>query len=281
MMHTKTPAARRRVSAATLAVLAAGAALSAAFIQGGSFVETFDDNLLPATLETTGASPAVAGGAVVYNTDDDRGYTRTVSNYDTTGFVAEVTVTVAAGFGGHGIGFFGFGAGEANAGFFSEPATSPTIYARIGPNDFGPFVAITNGDPTNGGAENIGSTSDAGDGTHRLRITWNPTTQEFTFAIHQHYTGGPFVPTTTIGPVAVTDTFGPADSRIFFGGAGNATFDNLAVLASPGTPGQPNCLGVTRSALAREFGGLAHAATALGFANTAALQAALRAYCGA
>jgi hypothetical protein len=279
-MTMKIPAVRRHVSAATLAVLAAGAALSAAFIQGGSFAETFDNNLLPATLETTGAAPSITGGAVVHNTDFDRGYTRSVGNFDTTGFVAEVTVTVAAGFEGAGMGFFGFGAGERNFDFFDEPATSPAIYARIGPDDFGPFVAVTNGDPGNGGTENIGNASDAGDGTHRLRITWNPATQAFTFAIHQHYAGGPFVPTTTIGPVTVTDTFSPTDSRIFFGGAGNATFDNLWVLTIAGTPGQSSCLGVSRNALAREFGGLAHAASSLGFDTTAALQSALNAYCG-
>jgi hypothetical protein len=275
MMFTITPAVRRHVSAATLASVAAGV-LSAALIQGDSIAETFDDDLLPATLETTGAAPSVAGGAVVYNTDDDRGYTRTVGNYDTTGFVAEVTVTVAAGFGGEGMGFFGFGAGEPNDGFWGEPMTAPSIYARIGPDDFGPFVGITDGY-----TEHIGDTpGEAGDGTHRLRITWNPATQAFTFAIHQHYAGGPFVPTTTIGPVTVTDTFSPTDSRIFFGGAGNATFDNLWVLTIAGTPGQSSCLGVSRNALAREFGGLAHAASSLGFDTTAALQSALNAYCG-
>jgi hypothetical protein len=46
-----------------------------------------------------------------------------------------------------------------------------------------------------------------------------------------------------------------------------------------GTPGQPNCHGKSVSALARQFGGLAAAATELGFDSVQALQEAIRAFC--
>ena len=51
-----------------------------------------------------------------------------------------------------------------------------------------------------------------------------------TFAIHQDYTGGPFVPTHTFTPLSGFDNgFTSANSRIFFGGAGGLTFDDLSI----------------------------------------------------
>ncbi len=47
-----------------------------------------------------------------------------------------------------------------------------------------------------------------------------------------------------------------------------------------GTPGQANCTGVTVSTLANTYGGIAHAAKSLGYANVAALQSAVSSYCG-
>jgi hypothetical protein len=46
-----------------------------------------------------------------------------------------------------------------------------------------------------------------------------------------------------------------------------------------GTPGQPNCHGKSVSALARQFGGLATAASELGFPSVQALQEALQEFC--
>ena len=50
--------------------------------------------------------------------------------------------------------------------------------------------------------------------------------------------------------------------------------------AFAGTPGKPNCHGVTISTLARSYGGIAHAAMGLNYPSVAALQNAVRAYCG-
>lgn len=47
-----------------------------------------------------------------------------------------------------------------------------------------------------------------------------------------------------------------------------------------GTPGAPNCTGKSVSALSQGHGGLSQAASDLGFANVAALQNAIAAYCG-
>jgi len=46
-----------------------------------------------------------------------------------------------------------------------------------------------------------------------------------------------------------------------------------------GTPGRPNCHGKTVSALARQLGGLAHAAEALGFSSVDALQDVIDLFC--
>jgi hypothetical protein len=47
-----------------------------------------------------------------------------------------------------------------------------------------------------------------------------------------------------------------------------------------GTPGSANCHGQTVSELALRYGGMANAASALGFASVAGLQDAIRAFCG-
>jgi hypothetical protein len=46
-----------------------------------------------------------------------------------------------------------------------------------------------------------------------------------------------------------------------------------------GTPGSPNCHGQSVSALAQQFGGLAHAADTLGFASVKALQDTIKDFC--
>lgn len=247
--------------------------------QAKSFSETFSSTSRPATLEESNLSPIYTGGVVTFPGFGpfDRRYLRTIANYNNTSFTAEVTVTVVSGGGGSGIGFIGFGAGVPNCGFYCEPMFAPSIYARVAPDDFNPSVNVTNGP-----VEHIGYTpDDGGTGTHRLRITWDHVTKGFTFAIHRYYTGGPFVPTTTIGPVIVTDVFGATNSRIFFGGAGNVTFDDLVVFTGfAGTPGAKNCHGKSVSALAQAYGSIENAAVVLGFPSVQALQDSVRGFCG-
>jgi hypothetical protein len=47
-----------------------------------------------------------------------------------------------------------------------------------------------------------------------------------------------------------------------------------------GIPGDPNCHGVTVSALATQFGGISAAAPALGFGSVQDLQGAIKSFCG-
>lgn len=255
-----------------VAIVLPGSALA----QAASFGETFSQP--PVLLEQSGwQPPTYAGGQAIFTGPFDayRTYLRTVSGYGTTNFVAEVTVTVSSGYGGTGMAFFGLGAGEPDWGFWCEPMIAPDIYARIGPNDFLPFVGVTNGTVEHVGGDPLLG----GDGTHRLRIFWDHSTGEFTFAIHRNYTGGPFVPTLIIGPVVASDQFDGAYARIFFGGAGNVTFEDFRVLLMAGVPGEENCHGTSVAGLAHEFGGLAQAARALGFASLPELHAMLDDFC--
>jgi len=256
-----------------MAVLGIAITASVASGQFTSVAENFNNNSLPGSLEESGFSPDYVSGTVRFP-NWERRYLRTKANYNNTNFIAEVTVTILSGSGGNGMAFFGLGAGEASD-FFGEPRTSPTTYVRISPNDFyDGFAAITTSS-----VENIGTIQGAaGDGTHRVRITWDRTTKNFTVAIHKNYTGEPFSATSTIGTV-VAESFDYNNTRIFFGGAGNAVFDNLRVLALDGTPGAIDCQGRSVSGLVRQFGSINNTASALGYASVDALQKVISGFC--
>lgn len=238
-----------------------------------SLAEDFSGNTLPDTLEESGPAPVFAGGVVTFP-NDARRYLRTVANYDTTPFVAEVTVTINSGQGGgSGIVFFGLGAGEADGNFYGEPTVAPAAYARISPSDFYNFFALA----TSGGQPDY-IEGLPGSGTHRVRINWDAATSTFTIAVHPHYAGGPFVSAQTFSEV-LSEAYGPTNSRIFFGGAGDAVFDDLQIFALAGTPGAPNCNGTTVSSLANDMGGIADAAAAFGFPSVKALQLYIKSSC--
>ena len=243
-----------------------------------SFKADFNTNVLPSTLEESGPSPIYADGAVTFpdSWNESRRYLRTKANYNTTNFIAELTVTIQGGYGGPGIAFFGLGAGVAEYDFYSEPRVPPTTYTRLEPDDFGDGALSI----TTSSLENIGNIVEAaGDGTHRVRIIWDHVNRTFTVAIQKNYTGGPFSPTSTIQAV-VDESFGDINTRIFFGGAGYSVWDDLLVLALNGTPGKSNCHGQSVSGLTQQFGGMKEAASALGFASVDALQNEIRDFCG-
>ena len=85
-------------------------------------------------------------------------------------------------------------------------------------------------------------------------------------------------------PVAglMSDASGALYGATISGGAYNdGTVFKLALTATfVGVPGQANCTGQSISFFARQFGGIAHAAAALGYASVTDLQNAVRAYCG-
>ena len=72
----------------------------------------------------------------------------------------------------------------------------------------------------------------------------------------------------------------PGAFQTTFGGWVDAFVAKIADAGLAGTPGRPNCFGQSVSALARQHGGLANAAAALGFDSVQALQQAIRKFCG-
>ena len=70
---------------------------------------------------------------------------------------------------------------------------------------------------------------------------------------------------------------GPADNGPATGGVGASWVFAQPVFA--GMPGKANCHGQSVSALAKQYGGLNGAATALGYSSVSALQDAIIAFC--
>jgi streptogramin lyase len=98
--------------------------------------------------------------------------------------------------------------------------------------------------------------------------------------------------TVTTSPVTVTfslmnvGSFNPGtyNATITFtnktNGQGNTSRTAVLTVTFAGVPGSKNCHGTSVSALAKNFGGLQAAATALGYPNVDGLQKAIDAYCG-
>ncbi len=204
-----------------------------------SFNENFNPRVkAPSRLESTGNPAVFANDAANFTGHgSNRGYLRTIAgNYNTVGFQAEVTVTVTSQGEDDGSAIVWFGLGDGLAGnYYNEPVAGRAIFARLLPTEFfGPKVELNT---ANDGSDQIlaAAFGQAGDGTHRLRITWNHNTSQFTFEIQTNYVSGqPFVPTATMGPISLpAGFFDGTNAHIFIGGAGQAVFDDLHVTAKP------------------------------------------------
>jgi len=180
--------------------------------------------------------------------DWGRSYLRTIDDdYNTASFVAVVTVTIFNN-GGAGCVFFGMGVGDPFSSYYAEPRTGSHLFLRPQPDNFaaGAVVVVDQGVETGF----LGDLS--GTGTHRLQMTWDAGLEEMTFAIHQDYSGGPFVASSTFGPFNGSNNgFNGANARVFFGGTSGTTFDDLVVTVDAETVPEP----ATLSLLA--LGGLA------------------------
>jgi len=65
-------------------------------------------------------------------------------------------------------------------------------------------------------------------------MVWDATNETATFAVDQDYTGGDFVADKTFDPIDGSDNgFDLDNSKVFFGGAGGATFDDLEITGAP------------------------------------------------
>ncbi len=138
-------------------------------------------------------------------------------------FQAEVTVTIRSGAGGNGCAFLGVGSGKPNPAAYGEPTTAPSLVFRMAPNDFagGRLTVSVDGQQV--------QESQLGDGTHRLRLSWDAAKKHAWLEIHRDWkAGATFRPTTALLVPAVSAAFGEGD-RIFVGGAEGVQFADFSV----------------------------------------------------
>ncbi|MCP4852864.1 MAG: trypsin-like serine protease, partial [Fuerstiella sp.] len=107
------------------------------------------------------------------------------------------------------------------------------VQLRLGPDGF-----MLDGNGTADVKDNDAVTESlataGGSGTHRLRLVYNGGTEMATFSIDQDYTGGPFVADHTFTGIDASDnSFDLDNAKIFFGGSGNTTFDDLQITGDP------------------------------------------------
>ena len=164
--------------------------------------------------------PAFTGGARSYAVTTRGDWVRE-------NFRAEVTVTLRSGHGGNGCAFFGLGKGVADPSNYGEPTVKPALLFRVAPDDFaGGQMAIT----LNGvkAADEV----HLGDGTHRLRLSWDAARKCAWLQIHPNGNGGAgdnvFVAKETVSIAVGTVDFG-ADARLFVGGAEGVSFSSFTV----------------------------------------------------
>ncbi|MCX6928966.1 MAG: metallophosphoesterase family protein [Verrucomicrobia bacterium] len=151
--------------------------------------------------------------------DGGRSYTRTArADFAKDSFQAEVTVALKGG-GGPGCAFFGMGRGQGNPQQYQEPSTPPALFVRLAPSDFAGGVVMAS---ANGGDSNPGSAA-VGDGTHRVRLTWDAAGKRALFEIDANWDGHSFQSDSSIAIDGAQLDFGK-EARLFVGGANGVKF---------------------------------------------------------
>ena len=187
--------------------------------------------LLGATLLAAGAVWAQndksleAGGTFAFTKPGDgaRSYLRTLrSDYAKESFQAEATVTLKGG-GGAGCAFFGMGCGQGNAKQYQEPSTTPSLFVRLAPSDFSGGVVTANVNSH----ENGHGSAPVGDGTHRVRFTWDSAGKRALFEIDANWEGQSFRADSSVTISATEVDFGN-EARVFVGGANGVKFSEFS-----------------------------------------------------
>jgi hypothetical protein len=171
------------------------------------------------------AAELAPGDAIPAFDSPNRTYAVTAkADYPKASFQAEITVTLKSGQGGNGCAFFGLGTGEGNPKFFLEPTTAPALAFRFAPSDFagGQVMASLNG-------ETAGEPVSLGDGTHRLRLSWDAARQRAWLEIHPNWKpGAVFASKGLVVIPAAALNFGQA-GHLFAGGATGVAFADFSV----------------------------------------------------
>jgi hypothetical protein len=197
--------------------------------------------------------------------DGGRNYIRTNdSDYVTTDFVAEVTLTVDTLETDQV--FFGMGSGDTA--LFGVPDWSTQFSSTFVTPEPGFMKTWSSSNDVNVWNDNDPRPELAGAGTHRLRMSFDSAARSMEYAIDVNYAGGAFTADYTAPPLELVHITCPMDcggtdadffgedgwptepSRIFFGGDDDAIFRDFSVtVATPqGVPGDYNDNGTVDAA---------------------------------
>jgi hypothetical protein len=163
--------------------------------------------------------------AIAPFTADARSYALTTrGDYAKESFQAEITVTIRSGHGGNGCAYFGIGKGQRNPADYDEPTISPSLVFRLAPSDFGGgFVTSILDGVTNDDQVQLG------DGTHRLRLSWDAAGKRAWLQIHPNWKpGAAFTPTLSLLVSSVPVEFGD-EAHLIVGGASSVSFTDFSV----------------------------------------------------
>lgn len=190
----------------------------------------------PVAVVAFDASGARFGDNITDN-DVDRNYMRTNDDdYANTSFVAEITIVTP------NIdvqdAYFGFGSGNANIDFFRVPdyLTDNASVHYWGENEVAtPTIELyaTNNQVTKKSVI-IDPATGLGNGTHRVKLSYDWFQKKATFSFDLSYAGGTFMPDIIGAPVGTSLLYGPDGfpteaSRIFFGGDEQVVFKDFSV----------------------------------------------------
>ena len=178
---------------------------------------------LPAQ-ESSVRSLEANGGIFAKPGDGTRSYLKTVQgDLAKSSFQAEATVTLKGG-GGSGCAFFGLGRGAGDSRHYGEPAAAPSLYLRLAPSDFSGGVVTV----TANGREIGNATAAVGDGTHRLRLTWDAAGRRVLFEIDANWNGQAFKADASATATVAEIDFGTT-GHVFAGGANGVAFSGFAL----------------------------------------------------
>jgi hypothetical protein len=183
-----------------------------------------------------GASGATFSGIL----NNGRNYMRTIAtDYANTSFVAEATFTETDI--DNQDAYFGLGSGDANNDFFRTPdrGTAAASIMYWGETEIAtPTVQITINNDTQSRDTSETPAPGLGNGTHRVRLTYDWFAKTATFAFDLNYAGGAFAadvtaPAANVLPLYTTGSGFPQEAgRIFFGGDVGTVFKDFAVTVS-------------------------------------------------
>jgi hypothetical protein len=158
--------------------------------------------------------------------NDARNYMRTNdTDYANVSFVAEVTFT-AVDIDKQNV-YFGIGSGDANNDFFRTPdfQTQSASIMYWGETEIAtPTVQVTRNNDGQGRDDSETAVPALGNGTHRVRLSYDWFAKTATFAFDLNYAGGSFTPDVTAPAANVLSLytsgtgFPQEPGRIFFGG---------------------------------------------------------------